>query len=799
MRSFANKINTQESFFYNFEPQNIFPKAFSGNSFSVALNSWIKSERCACCGHLHENFKWFSYHENTEILSLLKASEHFSNYHLQQHTFTDNPDLCNVVLFKQAVDTLYGKIRLSASCYAYLTTKNSTPPWSLANNNTLISLPNTLADLRRTEVQIVSPLLATYTLLTLKYNSTVINTTLSSHVYCYVNDKIPLYEFPHNISQIKCFNVTVVGQFSSELQAKLNASYSVRPEKSIALHALNLALGHTGVTKLAHPKVFNMIRAVSDGSFPSKIDYNKTIYSHLPEDDGEFTHTSYSAGCEPTFKAYENVGKIPCDSDIGLSTLPLEDFKHNSGTFNHLTKDTISLLEQQESKLVYHRSSKRNYSFTLDDLPDLFPDIFIDSCHSYSHTRPTRISRLDWVNALLLGPMGPTLESHHSFLAVVFHILLSHHTNHAIFTVVRYKKHIPIDAANIAFDQIRRFFDHKLICQQNREVNLPAPKVPEDLKKINSVVSSVEDALRFYPCSPQEMKQYRRLLMGMPLLGYGLPAIFFSISPKPDRTYSVIIRSRDPETQYIDLEEYINKISATKLDRQHNAGTHPYSTATFFLKMKELLLEEVFGIHISKLGWNTTKNEAKPEGGIFGILRNYFCRGEEHRDKMMHMHWIIFVAGFPKSHQQQSKWLECAKYQIDITAWINNLRSYNSPILAQYQGQCPDCSAKLNSVKPTIECYKRCSPTKGAPVVARCPHCLKTYSSLQLNMAYIDIYAKAHGISQQDYMQDIVTHEACSVREYNTDDPLQLILITLAILVVQGLPNLISRAFLLAL
>ena len=55
--------------------------------------------------------------------------------------------------------------------------------------------------------------------------------------------------------------------------------------------------------------------------------------------------------------------------------------------------------------------------------------------------------------------------------------------------------------------------------------------------------------------------------------------------------------------------------------------------------MLEIVIEEV-------IGWDLKKNEARPEGGLFGIPLAFTASTEEQGRKTLHTHFLIWLKNF---------------------------------------------------------------------------------------------------------------------------------------------------------
>jgi hypothetical protein len=117
--------------------------------------------------------------------------------------------------------------------------KTSFPSWILANNLTLLPLPDYLSDIRDTEIQLVTDRQRSHNIATISAGSTDKNTFLRSHVYVYgANPTLAIATLPVDMFSSKAFNVSIVGAYTSDIKALVSKTYEIRPQKSLMLLSL---------------------------------------------------------------------------------------------------------------------------------------------------------------------------------------------------------------------------------------------------------------------------------------------------------------------------------------------------------------------------------------------------------------------------------------------------------------------------------------------------------------------------------------------------------------------------------
>jgi hypothetical protein len=210
--------------------------------FSTELKHFGERKRCVSCGMKHMDIRKKEYREQTpDYWRFVRVSDEcFTEDHLGVYTTVMEPCLENCILHLAALDFEHGLMDICEPCDTHFVSKKSTfPSWILANNLTLLPLPEYLEDIRDTEIQLVTTRLRTHNIATITSSGVDKNTFLRSHVYCYgANPTLAIATLPFDMLSNKAFNVSIVGSYTSDVKALVSTAYEIRPKKSLQLLTL---------------------------------------------------------------------------------------------------------------------------------------------------------------------------------------------------------------------------------------------------------------------------------------------------------------------------------------------------------------------------------------------------------------------------------------------------------------------------------------------------------------------------------------------------------------------------------
>lgn len=178
--------------------------------------------------------------------------------------------------------------------------------------------------------------------------------------------------------------------------------------------------------------------------------------------------------------------------------------------------------------------------------------------------------------------------------------------------------------------------------------------------------------------------------------------------------------------------------------------------------------------------------ECYPEGGIFNHIRNFAARIEEQIDGTLHAHWILWCWNLCTSQKEiRRKTIEDPGFSTEVMKWLDQIKGLNSPILLEYANTCPTCNSALEPIPPTIAMYRKGKKNNGPPLTCKCSSCNEKFSSYELNLLYVDKYARKHGIQKDEYSAKNIDVWSASCEYLDISIPFQMIVFTIALMDLQ--------------
>ena len=176
-----------------------------------------------------------------------------------------------------------------------------------------------------------------------------------------------------------------------------------------------------------------------------------------------------------------------------------------------------------------------------------------------------------------------------------------------------------------------------------------APSPPE--RHAAKLIHAVEQAHAAMPHSPHASYRWRRVGQSM-AMGLGPASAFVTLTPDDiGSALRIKISGSDPAQ------------SATHTVRHQRLADTPGAGALNFEACAKAFL-------FSFLGWDTSVGLPRPGGGALGVCEGYFGAVEEQGRKTLHLHCIVWVAGFDGLLQTADERL--AAY-IDSVSQVNTL------------------------------------------------------------------------------------------------------------------------------
>jgi hypothetical protein len=225
----------------------------------------------------------------------------------------------------------------------------------------------------------------------------------------------------------------------------------------------------------------------------------------------------------------------------------------------------------------------------------------------------------------------------------------------------------------------------------------------------------------------------------------------------------------------------------SKKERTHETAHRPFSAAEYFTFVFSLILRYIVGMCFLIIsGWNEDLQECYPEGGVFNHIRNFAARIEEQIDGTLHAHWILWCWNLCTSQKEiRRKTIEDPDFSNEVMDWLDQIKGLNSPILSKYANTCPTCGSALEPIPPTIAMYRKGKKNNGPPLTCKCLTCHEKFSSYELNLLYVDKYARENGIEKDEYCAKNIDIWSASCEHLDITIPFQMIVFTIALMDLQ--------------
>ena len=273
----------------------------------------------------------------------------------------------------------------------------------------------------------------------------------------------------------------------------------------------------------------------------------------------------------------------------------------------------------------------------------------------------------------------------------------------------------------------------------------------------NRFVSAIDAVARSVPHTNEASKRGRREAEAIQH-HFGLPHLFLTAAPDDQNSFLVQMLSGceiDDDTPVASLEDE-ELFKRFKL-RNELRINHPGICAYFYECMLEIVIEEV-------IGWDLKKNEARPEGGLFGIPLAFTASTEEQGRKTLHTHFLIWLKEFQKRREKlySESTREQKAAEKDLCDFLDGIASCSLFDQSKY-GRCQPSTAFPHEclVEPRF---------RKLPVVvsdqelrylrhqlgeqhyrgrfADCPHCGHRWTNEELVQSYLIHGAKIEGLKQ---------------------------------------------------
>ncbi|RHZ44335.1 hypothetical protein Glove_739g7 [Diversispora epigaea] len=591
---------------------------------------------CAVCSELHNNKNYKKISVNKINLFLFKVPPELTDPSFEINFYYGHPDIdnCGYNILLDRAGLIYSSefqstnnnfisqtpldIRICNTCYTYLQ-KNKIPPLSLVNNMWIGPTPPCLQDLTIPEQLIISPGYLCMNLIQLTNKKHTYH-KLRGHIVTLPQNPVSLVNIlPLPIYRLcEYLKFVFVGKgkppmnlFKKILQNKIKFdqnSLDLLPEGEIpesltwtttTLNIDSRDIEHfTGYTQNS----VNNCNNIEDNS------------SDSDEDDefSKFTNNNTISGAyelRPSGIVYTN--DIPI-SRKELTLLSFQKLMNNTVHENHNDK-----FLQPQLILIPHDNKPLNEYSDEFLFPASFPILFPYGIGGHEG-RPLHVSLRQYTNHLMRH-RDPKFRQHRSFPFVAFNILQRREVSSETYNLT---KNYNFERSANLIATLRSEDISIAINQEQNKQPITNPAILELLKNVNSSGSKLI-------ASPQSRIRMHNEIRAV-IIRDGIPALFITINPA-DLHSPIVMMYAGRE---IDIKNLLPENFPKTTERARLAYLDPSAVAKYFDITMQCIINTIIGYN-------------QKNGGIFGIIKNYYGVVEYQDRGTPHCHMLIWLHGVP--------------------------------------------------------------------------------------------------------------------------------------------------------
>ena len=141
-------------------------------------------------------------------------------------------------------------------------------------------------------------------------------------------------------------------------------------------------------------------------------------------------------------------------------------------------------------------------------------------------------------------------------------------------------------------------------------------------------------------CHTNEAAAEARNKMFLMVYQFGLPAVFFTITPDDNNIFRMKVyaspnESHSPPEDGMDAENCLFELEFQSDLRTKYSGLSAFD----FESVVDIVVKHI-------IGWDDEKHGPTEGGGIFGVPLAYTMAAEEQGRKMLHGHFLIWIKGW---------------------------------------------------------------------------------------------------------------------------------------------------------
>ncbi|CAG8676495.1 5498_t:CDS:2 [Cetraspora pellucida] len=354
----------------------------------------------------------------------------------------------------------------------------------------------------------------------------------------------------------------------------------------------------------------NILNSLPEGEIPESLALMTTVIDFNAQNIEHFTGYTHDSTCNFRSSGVLHVNDVPVsEEELTLNSLQKLVEKSNL----QYKTNTITEIFQTKIICIPHSQTPLNEYEDPTLFSAAFPVLYLYSVGGHKgHSQ--QVSFKEYINHLMRH-RDPKFHQHRSFPFITFNILQRHEVSSESYSLTKYSNFER--SANLI--NTLKPNDIKLAIEQKRNKKpITNPAILELLKNINSAGSKLMASCQSYSKMRNEIHAT--------ITRDGIPLIFMTINPA-DLYSPIIIMYTGNEINFDKLLPD-NFLKAT--ERARLASLDPSAVAKYFDIIIQTIKDTIIGY-------------SKKNGGVFGIVKNYYGVVEYQDRGTPHCHMIIWL------------------------------------------------------------------------------------------------------------------------------------------------------------
>ena len=329
-----------------------------------------------------------------------------------------------------------------------------------------------------------------------------------------------------------------------------------------------------------------------------------------------------------------------------------------SAALKNLTSDGSELPD-----LVLHRGSTAVPEYNNPDLiPGMYPTLFPVGTGGFDI--PDRVCAISFVKqaSYCLDLADRSFRYHHSFMFVVLNIIqrrTAHLQTH--FTVRRSRfESIASKLIAVKSNVLRSVADHLEHEGKYGDLSSEQKSALDLLKHVNTIAARIPGSQAAKIFMRNEIRSYCGF--------FGLPHIYITLNP--NAAHSPVFQAMFGD-EIVDLTKQF-PILVSARERAMRLAKDPVAGADFFNFCVTSVFRYMFG-------WDFSRQESTPSGGILGKLEAFYGSSEFTDRGMLHGHFLLWLLGGLNPSQVHQKMRDDPSFQERFFAFFEDVIHHNFP------------------------------------------------------------------------------------------------------------------------